>query len=326
MRLTLSAFLLTTLAIPASAQEKPANVSVPRADAAPTTYTYKTVGDLPIKADVYRLPGNEIRPALVWIHGGALISGNRGGIRAEQRQRYLDAGFVVVSIDYRLAPETKLKGIIEDVQDAFKWVRDKGPALYKIDPKRTVVVGHSAGGYLTLMTGFAVEPRPQALVAFYGYGDITNEWYSKPDAFYRMRPLVTREEAYKAIGKTEIAEVKDPLRGRFYLYCRQNGLWPKEVAGHDPDKEPRAFDRFCPIRNVTKEYPPTLMLHGDNDTDVPHRQSVDMAAELKKHGVTHEFISIKNGPHGFDGKGLKDAEVAAAFERTLAFLKRHVSK
>jgi len=56
---------------------------------------------------------------------------------------------------------------------------------------------------------------------------------------------------------------------------RQNGLWPKEVAGFDPDKEPRAFDRFCPIRNVTKDYPPTLLLHGDNDTDVPHQQSVD---------------------------------------------------
>jgi acetyl esterase/lipase len=185
------------------------------ADAVPMTYTYKTVGDLPIKADVYRLPGDEVRPALVWIHGGALISGHRGGIRAEQRQRYLDAGFVVVAIDYRLAPETKLKGILEDVQDAFKWLRAKGPTLFKIDPKRVVVVGHSAGGYLTLMTGFAVEPRPQALVSFYGYGDVTSEWYAKPDAFYRQRPLVSKEEAYKGIGEKEIAEGKDPLRGKF---------------------------------------------------------------------------------------------------------------
>ena len=291
------------------------------------TFTYKTVGELPIKADVYRLPGDEVRPVLVWIHGGALITGQRSGIRAEQRQRYLDAGFVVVSIDYRLAPETKLKGIIEDVQHAFNWVRDKGPALYKIDPKRVGVVGHSAGGYLTLMAGFAVEPRPQALVPFYGYGDITAEWYSKPDPFYRKtRPIVSKERAYHAIDTKEIAEGNVTGRGDFYMYCRQNGLWPTLVTGHDLAKEPRAFDRFCPIRNVTKDYPPTLLLHGTADTDVPYEQSVEMTAELKKQGVTHELITIKNGAHGFDGRGLKDAEVGPAFDRVVTFLNRHVSK
>jgi acetyl esterase/lipase len=289
----------------------------------PKTYTFKTVGDLPLQADIYRSPGDEVRPVIVWIHGGALISGTRNWPNPEQRKRYLDAGYVIVSIDYRLAPETKLKGIIEDVQDAFKWVRAEGPKLYKIDPKRVAVVGHSAGGYLALMTGFAVEPRPQALIPFYGYGDITNDWYSKPDPFYRKtQPLVSKEEAWKAVGTKETTG--GPGRGKFYLYCRQNGLWPKEVAGFDPEKEPRAFDRFCPIRNVTRDYPPTLLLHGDNDTDVPHQQSVDMAAELKKHGVPHEFISIKNGGHGFDGKGAKDPQVAQAFERVMTFLKQHV--
>lgn len=295
-------------------------------DPMPTTYTYKTVGDLPIKADVYRMPGDDVRPVIVWIHGGALISGSRvNAPNIEQRRRYLNAGYVLVSIDYRLAPETKLQGIIEDVQNAFKWVRTDGPRLYKIDPKKVAVIGHSAGGYLTLMAGFAVEPRPQCLISFYGYGDITNEWYSMPDPFYRKtQPLVSKEDAYKVVGTKETTA--GPNRGKFYLYCRQNGLWPKEVAGFDPDKEPRAFDRFCPIRNVTKDYPPTLLLHGDKDTDVPHQQSVDMAAELDKHGVEHEFLSIKGGGHGFDGKGAKDAQVAAAFERVLAFLKKHVGK
>jgi acetyl esterase/lipase len=296
-------------------------------DAMPKTHTYKTVGELPIKADVYRLPGDDIRPVLVWIHGGALITGQRTGPSAEQRQRYLDAGFVIVSIDYRLAPETKLPGILADVKDAFRWVREKGPELYKIDPKRVAVVGHSAGGYLTLMTGFAVEPRPQALVAFYGYGDIDGHWYAKPDPFYRrVRPLVSREDAYKAIGTKEIAEGNVKGRSDFYMYCRQNGLWPKEVAGFDPEKEPRAFDPFCPIRNVTKDYPPTLLLHGDTDTDVPYQQSVDMDKELKRVGVPHDFIALKGYGHGFDGKGLKDEKVGAAFDQVVAFLKKHTGK
>jgi acetyl esterase/lipase len=294
--------------------------------AEPKTYTYKTVGDLPIKADVYRLPGDDVRPVLVWIHGGALITGKRGGPNLEQRKRYLDAGHVIVSIDYRLAPETKLPGIIEDLRDAVGWVRSKGPELYQIDPRRVGVVGHSAGGYLTLMAGFAVEPRPQALVAFYGYGDVDGHWYAKPDPFYRQtRPLVAKEDAYKAVGTKEIAEGNMPGRGLFYLYCRQNGLWPQEVVGHDPAKEPRQFDGFCPIRNVTKDYPPTLLLHGDKDTDVPHQQSVAMAAELKRAGVVHEFISIKGGGHGFDGR-MQDANVSAAFDKIEIFLKKHLGK
>jgi acetyl esterase/lipase len=300
-------------------------INVQLTDTPPRTHGYKRVGDLEIKLDVYRLLGDDVRPALIWIHGGALITGQRTGINPEQRRRYLDAGFVVVAIDYRLAPETKLAGIIDDLNDAFKWVRENGMHQHRIDPKRVGVVGHSAGGYLTLMSGFAIEPRPKALVSFYGYGDIAGDWYAKPDPFYRKtRPLVSKEDAYKAVGKSEIAEGNVKGRGDFYMYCRQNGLWPQLVTGHDPAKEPRAFDRFCPIRNVTTSYPPTLLLHGDNDTDVPYQQSVDMANELKKQGVTHELITIKNGPHGFDGKGFKDAEVASAFERTLAFLKKHV--
>src|SRR5438445_656402 len=83
-----------------------------------------------------------------------------------------------------------------------------------------------ADGYLTLMSGFRVEPRPAALVSFWGYGDIAGTWYSRPDAFYRQQPLVSKEEAYQAVGGTVLSESTGKNnRGRFYLYCRQQGLW-----------------------------------------------------------------------------------------------------
>ena len=115
------------------------------------TYTYKRVGECDIKADVYRLPGKDVRPAVVWIHGGALIFGNRGSVRPDQLQRYLQAGFVLISIDYRLAPETKLPDIIEDLRDAYRWVREKGPELFWVNADRIALVGNSAGGYLALV-------------------------------------------------------------------------------------------------------------------------------------------------------------------------------
>ena len=74
-------------------------------------------------------------------------------------------GFVLVSIDYRLAPEVKLPAVIEDVQDAFRWLREQGPKQLRIDPDKLVVSGGSAGGYLTLMTGCCVKPRPPMMSA-----------------------------------------------------------------------------------------------------------------------------------------------------------------
>jgi acetyl esterase/lipase len=301
------------------------------------TYTYKTVKDCTIQADVYRLPGDEVRPVILWIHGGALIFSDRGSVKQHQLQRYLQVGYVVVSIDYRLAPETKLPEIIEDLQDAHRWVREKGPELFRIDPDRVALVGDSAGGYLTLMGGFCLKPRPKALVSFYGYGDITGKWTSRPDPHYLKQDRIEKGEAYKVVGGKALSGSPIFPRVTFYNYCRQNGLWPKEVAALDPDKEPEKLERFCPVRHVTREYPPTLLLHGDKDTDVPFEESVRMAAALERHQVPHQLIAMRNYDHLFDvfpggwpskepPTELKDPKVIEAFDAVVAFLNAHIGR
>jgi acetyl esterase/lipase len=265
----------------------------------PQTFVYKNAGGCDIKADVYGVPDSGRRPVAVWIHGGALIMGSRRlSPNSRVLRALLDSGFAVVSIDYRLAPETKLPGIIEDVQDAFRWIRESAGKL-RIDPDRVGVCGGSAGGYLTLMTGFAVNPRPKALVPYWGYGDLVGPWYSRPDPFYLRQPRVTREEALAAVGATTVCDLTSKNdRGRFYLYCRQQGLWPKEVTGHDPATEDAWFTPYSPERNVTREYPPTMLVHGTADTDVPYEQSKLMAARFAKAGVEHRLVTVPEGNHG----------------------------
>jgi acetyl esterase/lipase len=271
------------------------------------TYVYKRVGSLEIKADVYRPSDDKTRPAIMFIHGGALISGSRDSpIWVKSFGRYLKAGYAVVSIDYRLAPETKLAGIIEDVEDAYLWMRGEGPELFNIDPNNIAVMGGSAGGYLTLTAGFRLKPSPKALVSFYGYGDVTGDWYSMPTPFYLEKPHVLKETAFefvqgKPIANTDsLTKSEQQGRGRFYLYCRQQGLWPNEVAGHDPAKEHDWFSDYEARKNVTRNYPPTMLLHGEKDTDVPFEQSVLMAEELERNNVEYEFISQPHWVHGFD--------------------------
>jgi len=290
--------------------------------ATPQTHTYKTVAGLEIKADVYGAGPGPRKPAVMWIHGGALIMGSRHGVPRPLQEPLLEHGYVVVSIDYRLAPETKLEGIIADLRDAWSWVHVVGPKRYGIDPARTAVAGGSAGGYLTLMAGFAVEPRPRALASFWGYGDITTPWYAEPDEFYRRQPLVTREEAEGAVGATPVAEPPPKnQRGRFYLYSRQQGIWPSAVGGHDPRKESKWFDPYCPIRNVTAQYPPTILIHGTADTDVPYAESKNMAARLKEAGVQHEFLTIQGAGHGLSGA--RPEEVENAYTRAVEFIRSH---
>lgn len=296
------------------------------------TITYKTVGTLELQADIYgtNTSSGALKPAIIWIHGGALIMGNRSGIQPEQLDRYLNAGFVVIAIDYRLAPETKLPSIVEDIEDAFKWLRSTGANEFGIDAERVGVVGHSAGGYLTLLTGHRVHPAPKALVAFYGYGDIAGDWYSQPDPFYNTFDRLTEADAHRAVDAGELVDGSaDPQRRDYYLWCRQNGLWPVKVGGHDPLTERDWFTQYSPAENVEAEgtrYPPTLLLHGNADTDVPYAQSVHMEKRLAKANIEHDFITIPNGPHGFDHDpaSASSPEVSDALDRAVAFLSQHV--
>ena len=81
--------------------------------------------------------------------------------------------------------------------------------------------------------------RLDLLVSLWGYGDLIGPWYSKPSEFYRRKPLVKKEEVLPLVKGAPVADSAKNRgqRGKFYLYCRQNGLWPEMVAGFDPHKE-----------------------------------------------------------------------------------------
>jgi acetyl esterase/lipase len=286
------------------------------------TFVYKRVGKLDIHADVYRPDNTKALPVAVWIHGGALINGHRAGIDGRVSSMLLDAGYVLISIDYRLAPETKLPGIIEDIEDAFRWIRKEGQTMFAADTRRVVVLGGSAGGYLTLVAGFRVQPRPAALVSFWGYGDLVGDWYSTPSQHPRHnRTRISEAEARAQVNGPPIADARQRKGngGAFYDFCRQRGTWPKEVSGWDPHRETDKFVPFMPVRNVAREFPRTLLIHGTEDTDVPFEQSELMAEQFRKHGVDHELIAVAGSEHGLAGG--KPSEIDRAYRRVLEFIR-----
>ena len=118
------------------------------------------------------------------------------------------------------------------------------------------------------------------------------------------------------------ARDRDGNGGIFFNYSRQKGVWPIEVSGWDPHTETERFYPFMPVRNVTGDYPPTMLIHGTDDTDVPYEQSLMMASEFAEHGVDYELVTIPGGEHGLGGG---DPQlVARAYDQALAWVNRYM--
>ncbi|MCP3918658.1 MAG: alpha/beta hydrolase [bacterium] len=274
-----------------------------------STFVYKDLPSCSIELDVVQSgsrfradSGGAARPAVVHLHGGALINGGRetitGVVRTALERLVIERDYVLVSIDYRLAPETKLPEIITDLRDAFAWVRTEGPVRFRIDSDRIAAVGSSAGGYLALMSGFRLDERPQAIVSVSGYGAF-GPWAIDPGRL--ELPPVTPQQAFACVGRVPVSNGADrPCHARdFYIFGRQQGMgfWPRSVTGWDPITNPAAYVWYSPELNVTNQFPPTLLVHGDLDLDVPHTSSVQMAAQLAQHGVDHVLDIVPGAGH-----------------------------
>ncbi|MCB9460461.1 MAG: alpha/beta hydrolase [Anaerolineaceae bacterium] len=296
------------------------------------TYVFKKIGGHEIEADLYPVEQTEDAqklPAVVFIHGGGLIMGHRKAILPSHIQAFHEGGFHFVSINYRMAPETKLPDILDDIKDAWTWLRNQADSL-SIDRDRIAVLGHSAGGYLTLLSGFKLDPRPAAVVSIAGYCKLTSEAFTTPSPYYlREYQAVDEHDARQTIGEQTISESgpNDSMqrhlgRGLFYLFCRQTGIWLREVTGHELS-DTEWFADYEPIQNISAVYPPTMLLHGEPDTDIPFEQSVLMQQELARHGVDHKFLQNPNWGHTFLYVP-DDDSVGEAFAEIVLFLQEHV--
>ncbi|KUI69905.1 Conidial yellow pigment biosynthesis polyketide synthase [Cytospora mali] len=160
------------------------------------TVAFKRVDNLTLNADVYypkeQRNGVQVRPVALMIHGGGHVMLSRKDIRPPQTQTLLAAGFLPISIDYRLCPETTLpSGPMADARDALAWVRSVLPKLplrrpdIRADGNRVVAVGWSTGGHLALTLGFTAPAHgirpPDATLVFYCPSDYEDPFWTRPN-------------------------------------------------------------------------------------------------------------------------------------------------
>jgi acetyl esterase len=118
----------------------------------------------PMAVRIYR-PKDPLHAALVYFHGGGWVVGSLESADASCRALANRSRCVVISIDYRLAPETKFPGAVDDAYAAVRWVADNAAEL-RIDPTKIAVGGASAGGNLAAAVSLLARDRGGPKIAF----------------------------------------------------------------------------------------------------------------------------------------------------------------
>ena len=254
---------------------------------------YVTNGHERQKLDLYVPDTGENLPLIIWVHGGAWRGGDKTHYNPKE---YLKAGYAGASINYRLSQHAVFPAQIEDVKAAVRWLRANAET-YRFDPNRFAAWGSSAGGHLVAMLGttgdvaefevgenLEVSSRIQAVVDYFGPTDFLQmDAHSLPDGLVHDAP-----------DSPESQLVGGPIQEHKDRVARAN-----------------------PITYVSKDDPPILIIHGDQDKLVPYHQSVLLHDALEEAGVTVTFYKVEGGGHGW----FKDPKVP---ELTKAFLEKHL--
>jgi acetyl esterase len=123
--------------------------------------------DHPVAVRVYEPAKRaaEPTPAVLFLHGGGFVMGSVESEHLAAGVLSVALGVVVVSVDYRLAPEHPYPAALEDSYRAMRWVHDEAGGL-RIDPARVAVVGHSAGGGLAAALAILARDRGGPPICF----------------------------------------------------------------------------------------------------------------------------------------------------------------
>jgi acetyl esterase/lipase len=252
-------------------------------------FVYKTVQRHEIKANIFLPKNNELHPVVVFFHGGFFWGNRDQGLNISLKNKLIESGYAVVSADFRLCPETKLKGLVEDATDICVWLRKNGLKEFNIDIDKIAVLGCSAGGYLALTTGFS----PQNVKVIISISAATG--------FSVKVPTVGDLSGFSQLGQYGV--ISDSIvsygdydnRMALSQFLVQKGLMFYALFGFDPSTEPEKLAEFSLSNNIKSDYPPTFLIHAKTDHLVDLQQVNDFHNFLTDKQIKTELCIVENG-------------------------------
>ncbi len=251
--------------------------------------TYLTANNWEARLDVI-VPreGAAPNPTLIYIHGGGWVGGARESSWL-QLLPYLEAGWSVVNVSYRLARISLAPAAVEDCRCALRWVM-RNAKQYNFDTTKLVVTGHSAGGHLSLTTGML--PSSAGLDRECPGGETL-----------KVAAIVNW------FGITDVVDLLDGANMKEYAVTWLGGMSNREEVAR----------RVSPLSYVRAGLPPIITIHGDADPVVPYSHAVRLQEALNKAGVPNQLVTIPGGKHG----GFSHDQTVRAFSAIRDFLSKH---
>jgi acetyl esterase/lipase len=259
-----------------------------------TNIVYATVGGQPLALDLH-LPAGVARPPLVvYLHGGAWSSGDK-----TQYPEFLFAGgYAVASVDFRSSRVAPFPANVHDIKAAVRFLRAKEKEFgYRTD--RIAISGSSSGGHLAALVG--------TTNGFKELEGAVGENLSESSA---VQAVVSW---YGAANLTTILAQSTP----FGLNVREPAL--KQLLGGSPDEVPALAKLASPVQHVNAGDPAAILLHGNQDRQMPVNQLLELEAAYRRAGVAVETMIVDGAGHG--DKVFNSGEPA---ERVLTFLRRAI--
>ncbi|WP_370410365.1 alpha/beta hydrolase fold domain-containing protein [Streptomyces fradiae] len=271
--------------------------------------TYATTpGYRPRLLDVYVPAGHDADdrtngpcPAVVWIHGGGWMDGDRRypppTVPAELLfGTLLGAGLAVVTLDYRHSLEAPFPAQLHDVKAAIRYVRAFADTL-GIDADRIGVWGESAGGHLAALAALTGPGTADGLLeGAEGVAEGDTSVQAAVD-WYGVSDIVSAAAAIPP----QLAPLGDPYTA---------------LLGAAPADRPDLAAAASPVTYATRPAPPFLLVHGTADSLVPYGQSELLTEQLRAQGGVVELVPVDGADHIFLGV----PDIPALVTRSVSFL------
>ena len=266
-------------------------VSIAAGEKNPRDVPFAVVGDMTLKLDLYSPESGAPAGLIIWVHGGAWRGGSRSDV---DLKRMTGRGWAVASVDYRLSTSAQFPAQIFDIKAAIRFLRAHAND-YGYPADRFVIAGSSAGGHLAALVG--VTNGEAELEG--NEGEFTKDSSS-------VQAIV---DLYGASNLTTILDQSTPQG----LAMRKPAL--DLLLGGQPDAKPDLARLASPVFHVDPSDPPLLLMHGDQDPQMPINQSQEFQAAYEKAGLRVEFKVLQGSGHG--GKAFTDDSRLAAIDAFL---------
>ncbi len=258
---------------------------------------YAKAGEHALLLDLYLPQGVEAPPLLVWVHGGAWRRGSKDKMPLPG---LVEAGYAVASVEYRLSPAAMFPAQIHDCKAAIRFLRAQAKR-YGYDARRIGIAGSSAGGHLVALIGVTN-----------GHAALEGTLGAHLDESSSIQAIV---DYYGPTNFMTILKQSTPHG----LGVRMPAL--ELLLGGQPGDRPELAKLASPVAHVDAEDPPLLMLHGDQDPQVPINQSHELHAKYKEHKRDVHFEVVHGAAHGG-----KEFFSGANLALVRAFLDKHIRK